>query len=141
MSTFSPRHGKRTASFLVFDSAALLLLSGAGYLTVLELAQLHAVVLLLIDAHSHGTLVWQTFFSLHCLVLGYLIFEAGYFPRILGVLMVFASSGYLADSLGSFLSASYQERFAWIVYVTSFVGEFPFFVWLLFKGVNVQRWE
>lgn len=123
---------------LVFNIAALLLLSGPGYLTVFEPDQLHALVLLLFDAHDYGTLVWGTFFGFHCLVLGYLVFKSGYFPRILGALMVFAALGYLTDSFGNFLSPSYEERFAWIAYVTSFVGEFPFFLWLLFKGVKDQ---
>jgi hypothetical protein len=126
---------------LVFKFAALLLLSGAGYLTVFEPDQLHALVLLLFDAHNYGALVWGTFFSLHCFVLGYLIFKSGYFPRVLGVLMIFAALGYLADSFGNFLSPSYEERFAWVVTVTGFVGELPFFLWLLIKGVNVQKWN
>jgi hypothetical protein len=126
---------------LVFKFAALLLLSGAGYLAVFEPDRLNALVLLLFDAHNYGALVWGTFFSLHCFVLGYLIFKSGYFPRILGVLMVFAALGYLADSFGNFLSPGYEERFAWIVTVTAFVGELPFFLWLLFKGVNVQKWH
>lgn len=125
---------------LVFNLAALLLLSGTGYLTVFEPAQLHALVLLLFDAHNYGAIVWGTFFGLHCFVLGWLLFKSGYFPRILGILMVLASLGYLTDSFGNFLSPAYGERFSWVVYVTAFVGEFPFFIWLLFKGVNVQKW-
>jgi hypothetical protein len=31
-------------------------------------------------------------------VLGYLIFKSGYFPRILGILMVLGSLGYPLDS-------------------------------------------
>jgi hypothetical protein len=126
---------------LVFKFAVLLLLSGAGYLTVFEPDQLDALVLLLFDTHNYGALVWGTFFSLHCFVLGYLIFKSGYFPWVLGVLMVFAALGYLADSFGHFLSPGYEEGFAWIVTVTGFVGELPFFLWLLIKGVNVRKWN
>ena len=126
---------------LVFKFAALLVLSGAGYLTVFEPDQLYALVLLLFDAHNYGALVWGAFFSLHCFVLGYLIFKSGYFPRVLGVLMVLAALGYLADSFGNFLSPGYEERFAWAVTVTAFVGELPFFLWLLIRGVNVRKWQ
>lgn len=126
---------------VLYNFAALLLLSSAGYLTVFEPDQLNALVLLLFDAHNYGALVWGAFFGLHCLVLGYLIFKSGYCPRILGGLMVFASLGYLTDSFGNFLSPSYEERFNWIVSVTGFVGELPFFLWLLIKGVNVEQWE
>jgi hypothetical protein len=29
----------------------------------------------------------------------------------------------------------------WVVAVTSFVGELPLFAWLLFRGVDVERWR
>jgi hypothetical protein len=120
---------------------ALLLLSGAGYLTVFEPDQLDALVLLFINAHQYGNYIWGVFFGLHLFVLGYLIFKSGYFPRILGVLVVFGSLGYLTDSFGNFLYPNYDEIFGWVVGVTAVIGELPFFLWLLFKGVNVQRYN
>jgi hypothetical protein len=67
---------------------ALLLLSGAGYLTVFEPDQLDALALLFLDAHQYVVYIWEIFLGLHLFVLAYLIFKSGYFPRILGVLMV-----------------------------------------------------
>lgn len=126
---------------LLYHFASLLLLSGADYLKVFEPQQLHALVMLLFEANTYGAIIWGAFFGLHCLVLGYLIFKSGYFPKILGFLMIFASLGYLADSFGNFLFIGYEESFSWIVWVTAFIGEFPFFLWLLIKGVNVEQWE
>jgi hypothetical protein len=120
---------------------ALLLLSGAGYLTVFEPDQLDALVLLFLNANEYGVYVWQLFFGLHLLVLGYLIFNSGYFPRILGVLVIVGSLGYLIDSYGNILYPNYEEIFAVVVGVTSVIGELPFFLWLLIKGVNVQRYN
>ena len=75
------------------------------------------------------------------LVLGYLIFKSGYFPRILGILMVLGSLGYLLDSYGNILFPNYEEIFGVIVGVTAVIGELPFFLWLLIKGVNVERYN
>ncbi len=72
-------------------------------------------------------------------MLGYLIFKSGYFPRILGILMVLGSLGYLLDSYGNILFPDFEEIFGVIVGVTAVIGELPFFLWLLIKGVNVQR--
>ena len=121
--------------------AALLLLSGAAYLTVFEPAQLDALALLSLDAHQYGVYIWEAFFGLHLAVLGYLIFRSGYFPRVLGVLMVFAASGYLAHSYGSWLYPNYAEALASVVGLTAIIGELPFFLWLAIKGVNVQKWH
>src|SRR5215213_710416 len=120
---------------------ALLLVSGAGYLTVFEPAQSDALALLFLNAHGYGIFIWQLFFGLHLFVLGYLIFKSGYFPRILGTLMVLGSLGYLVDGYGNILFPNNAEIFGVIVGVTSVFGELPFFLWLLIKGVNVQRYN
>ena len=82
-----------------------------------------------------------TIFGFHLAVLGYLIFKSGYFPRILGILMVLRSLGYLLDSYGNTLFPNYAEIFGVIVGVTAVIGELPFFLWLLIKGVNVERYN
>jgi hypothetical protein len=105
---------------------ALLLLSGAGYLSVFEADQLDALVLLFLNAHGYGVYIWQMFFTLHLFVLGYLIFKSGYFPRILGVLVVVGSLGYLIDSFGNILFPNYEAIFGVVVAVTSIFGELPF---------------
>jgi hypothetical protein len=120
---------------------ALLLLSGAGYLTAFKPAQLNALALLSLNAHQYGVYIWQLFFGLSLFVLGYLIFKSGYFPRILGVLMVVGALGYLTDAYGNMLYPNYDETFGWVVGVTAVFGELPFFLWLLIKGVNVQRYN
>ena len=120
---------------------ALLLLSGAGYLTAFQPDQLDALVLLFLNAHQYGVYIWQMFFGFHLFVLGYLIFKSGYFPRILGILMVVGSLGYLTQSYGSILFPNYEEIFAVVVGVTAVIGELPFFLWLVIKGVNVQRYN
>src|SRR4028119_1574812 len=93
---------------------ALLLLSGATYLTVFGPAQLDALALLSLDAHQYGVYVWEAFFGFHLAVLGYLIFKSGYFPRILGVLMVVGALGYLTHSYGSWLYPSSAETSAMV---------------------------
>jgi hypothetical protein len=121
---------------------ALTLLSGASYLTVFEPAQSDALALVFLNAHGYGIFVWQLFFGFHLAVLGYLIFKSGYFPRILGVLMVFAALGYLIDAYGSnILYPTYAETFGLVVGVGAIFGELPFFLWLAIKGVNVQRYN
>ena len=120
---------------------ALLLLSGAGYLTVFEPAQSDALALLFLNAHQYVVYIWEIFLGLHLLVLSYLVFKSGYFPRILGVLLVLPALGYLIHGYGSFLFPNYEEIFAGVVGVSAVIGELPFFLWLLIKGVNVQRYN
>jgi hypothetical protein len=119
--------------------AVLLLLGGSDYLKAFAPEQLHSLALLFLNLHGDGVLIWQAFFGLHCLFLGYLVYTSGYFPRLLGILLVLAAFGYLADSLGNFLLPQYEELFGLIVAVTAFTGELSFTLWLLIKGVNPAR--
>jgi hypothetical protein len=119
---------------------ALLLLSGADYLTVFEPDQLHALVMLFLDAHSLGFTIGIVFLTLHVFLLGYLIYKSVYFPRILGILFLVAGLGYLIDSLALLLSTSYETTPVYIALPIA-IAELAFPLWLLIKGVNVEKWE
>jgi hypothetical protein len=55
--------------------------------------------------------------------------------------MVLGALGYLIDSYGNILLPNYEAIFGVIVGVTAVIGELPFFLWLLIRGVNVQEWH
>ncbi len=118
----------------------LLLLSGAGYLTVFEPDQLQALALLFLTAYDGVTLIWGTFFGLQFVGLGYLVYKSGYFPRVLGVLLLGSAVGYLTDSFGNFLAPQYDAIYAQMVVVLA-IGELVFALWLLIRGLNVAKWE
>ncbi len=69
--------------------------------------------------------------------MGYLIFESGFLPRFLGVFLVIAGLGYLADFILFFLFPGVGVT----VSEFTFVGEVLLLLWLLIKGVNVEQWE
>ena len=119
---------------------ALLLVSGAGFLSVFETGQLHSLVMLFLEAHGYGFTIGIAFLTLHVFILGYLIFKSGYFPKILGVLFVAAGFGYLIDSFALLLSSSYETTPALIAALIA-IAEIAFPLWLLIKGVNVEKWE
>ena len=120
----------------------LQLLSGADYLKVFETDQLHALVLQFLNGHNYGSLIGLVFFGFHLFVLGYLVFKSDYIPRILGVLLVFASFGYLIDSFANFLLSNYENYkaiFALVVGVPGFIGELSLCFWLLIKGAKIPE--
>jgi hypothetical protein len=86
-------------------------------------------------------LIWGTFFGLHTFVLGYLVYRSGYFPKVLGVLLVIASFSYLTNSFTGFLFPSYQAIISQIIIAPTVIAELSFTFWLLFKGLNVEQWE
>ncbi len=116
--------------------SALLLLSGAEYLTAFELTQLHAQVMLFLDLHEHGIHISGIFWGLWLLPMGYLVFKSGFLPRILGVLLMIGCFGYLEDSVRFYYFPSSES-----IVIYTFWGELLLPLWLLVKGVNVEQWE
>lgn len=122
--------------------SVLQVLSGAEYLKVFVPDQLYAQVMFFLDTFNYTWLIGLIFFGLHLFVLGYLIYKSGYMPKILGLLLVIASVGYLIDSFANFLLANYadyEDIFLIIVAVPGVIGELSFTLWLLFKGGKIQE--
>jgi len=75
------------------------------------------------------------FFGPYCLLIGYLIFKSKFLPRILGVLMACAGLGWLL-----FLTP-FASHLSTYLKVLGILAELSLCLWLIVKGVNVQRWQ
>jgi len=121
--------------------AVLLLLSGADYLTAFAPDQLHAQVMFFLDLYEDGIFIANIFWGLWLFPFGYLVFKSGFLPRILGVLLIIGSFGYVIDSFAHLFFLDYKAIVSQIVLVPNFISEFAIFMWLLIKGVNVEQWK
>jgi uncharacterized protein DUF4386 len=115
--------------------AILQLLSSANYLKAYPADQLQALAYLLLRLHDQGLLIAHIFFGLWLLPMGYLVFKSGFIPKLVGILLVIAGVGYVAQSFAAFLGYNVN-----IILFTG-LGELVFLLWLLIKGVNVEQWN
>jgi hypothetical protein len=74
------------------------------------------------------------FFSLHLIVLGFLIIRASYIPKLLGVLLIITGLGYSLTTFKPFLFPNTNIDFA----SYTFYGEIVFMFWLLIKGWKLK---
>jgi hypothetical protein len=118
--------------------AALLLLSGSEYLGSFSSGQLNSLALMFLNIHKHGYDLGLIFFGLHCLFLGYLLYESECFPRILGILMYLAGMGYVVGSFTLFLFPRFTAAIA-PIYIAPVIGELSLCLWLLIKGVRSKE--
>jgi hypothetical protein len=121
--------------------AALFILEGGDYLTAFQPHQRQALALLSIKLHREGYAIALIFFGFHCLFLGYLIIRSGYFPRILGILMIVASLCYLTNSFACILAPLFRAILFPGILLPVFVAEASLSLWLTVKGVNIAKWE
>jgi hypothetical protein len=117
--------------------AALLLLNGADFLKVFGADQLNALVMFFLNLNEQGIFIASIFWGLWLFPMGYLIYKSGYFPRILGVLMVLAGFGYLLGSFTLFLLPTYEAIFQVFDPLTN--GEVLFMVWVFLKGAKIPE--
>jgi len=116
--------------------AALLLLKGADFLKVLGTDQLHIQMMFFLNLNEQGVLIPTIFWGLWLLPLGFLIYKSGYFPRILGVLVMVAGFGYVLDSFTHFIL---PDAIPLPVIILLTIGEILFMLWVLFKGAKIPE--
>ena len=119
----------------------LYLLENSGYLKEFSSAQLDSLSYLAIKSHGFGFGVGLIFFGFACLVRGYLIFRSGYLPKALGVLISVAGLSYLINSFALLLAPAFAASIFPVILVPAFVGELSLCLWLIVKGVNLERWQ
>lgn len=121
--------------------AALVLLNGAEYLKVLGTDQLHIQMMFFLDLNKQGQSIATIFWGLWLLPLGYLIYKSGYFPRILGVLVMAGCFGYVLDAFTHFILPNYAnyEGILMPAVILLTIGEVIFMGWILFKGAKIPE--
>jgi hypothetical protein len=120
---------------------ALFPLENAAYLSAFVPEQLYVLARMAVRAHTYGFGVALIFFGCECLIVGYLIFRSGYLPKVIGVLMQIAGLCYLVNSFALILAPDFASQLFPAILLPAFVGEASLCLWLLFKGVNIEKWK
>src|SRR5438874_1951607 len=119
------------------DIAALILVSGADFLSGFEKGELDALAYLFLRLHGQGFVVAQIFWGLWLFPFGILVIRSGFIPRFLGVLLFIAGFGNLASSFASLLLPWYRHLVDQFTMVLT-AGELPIIFWLLIWGARDQ---
>jgi len=119
----------------------LLLLGGTAAVSVFSTEQLAAWSYLAIQLHSYGFGIGLIFFALACLLRGYLIIKSGFFPAFIGGMLALAGVCYLLNSLALLLAPALASLlFPWVL-MPVLAGELSLSLWMIIKGVNMQKWD
>jgi uncharacterized protein DUF4386 len=122
------------------EIAALKLLRDADLVSTFGKSQLEAMAMLFLDLHRYGYVVgWML--GLWLFPFGLLVYRSGFLPRILGVLLIAAGFGYLANGLTPLLLPNYEDVVGRIANIPLTLGEPAIILWLLVMGAKEQRLE
>lgn len=122
---------------VVNELAALVLVSGADFLSVFDVRQLDALAYLFLRLHAKGLVVIAIFWGLWLFPFGMLVIKSGFIPRVIGVLMMIAGFSYLADSVTALLLPQFVGAVGRVTMILSF-GEVPIILWLVIWGAKVE---
>lgn len=117
----------------------LIIMDSTQYASTFAAEKIHSQVLLLVDIHDYGCCLGLVFFGFACLGYGMLIYRSGYFPKIIGALMVVAGISYLTNSFTLIMFPA-LSGVVFPILILSFLGELSFALWLVFRGVDMEKW-
>jgi hypothetical protein len=115
--------------------AALVLVRGADFLSVVEKPQRDALAMLFLNLHGYGFDVAGIFWGLWLFPLGWLVYRSGFIPRFLGVLVMLNGFTYPANSFTSLLLPQYEHIVSRWMMPFGF-GELVFMFWILIRGAR-----
>ncbi len=119
-------------NLLLWVMPYILLTQATGW----DTAHLHAMVQFCFDAHEIGVFVWQLFFGVHLLALGWLILKSDTVPHLLGWGLFVGAFGYLIQGIAklTFVDvATINYTYIALLVVVS-ISEISFGLWLLIRG-------
>jgi len=119
------------------DSATLILVRGADFLSVFNKAQRDALAMLFLRMHDQEILAAEIFWGLWLFPLGILVYRSRFLPRFLGVWLIINGFAYLVISFTGLLLPNYEQAVANITF-PALVGELAFLLWLLIRGAKEQ---
>jgi len=119
------------------EIAALVLASGADFLSVFSKPQLDSLAYLFLRLHGRGITVASIFWGLWLFPFGLLVIRSGFIPRAFGVLLMIAGVAYLASAFAILVLPRYAPLVSQVALPIE-AAELPIVFWLLIWGAKTR---
>ena len=120
---------------VVSDAGALMLVRGAGFLSVFDKPQRDALVMLFLRLHDHQNTAAEILWGAWLFPLGILVYRSRFLPRFLGVWLVINGFAYVIMSFTGLLLPQYQNN-VFLISQPALFGELALMLWLAVKGAK-----
>jgi Domain of unknown function (DUF4386) len=129
------------AAGLVNQFAPLVLLGSGPYANALPAAQLQALAYMPSALASVDYNIHTVFFGFDIILMAYLVLRSRFLPRAIAVLLAIDGVAYLVYSFAAMLAPGFASQLVPWIQLPALFGEGSLCLWLLVKGVNVERWK
>jgi hypothetical protein len=120
------------------EIAALILISGADFLSAFAKPQLDALAYLFVRLHSQGINLAAIFWGLWLFPFGMLVRRCEFIPRFLGTLLFITGASYLVDSFTTIVAPQYSDAIGSVARIGG-AFELPIIFWLLIWGAREAK--
>lgn len=118
---------------------ALVLLEDASHAAPAAANQLQTIAQVSLRAPEFT--ISMVYFGCQIAAIGFLIFRSTFLPRIVGGVLMLGGSCYVITSFAKMVAPAIGAQLAPLVIPIAILGEGTLTLWLLFKGVNVEKWR
>jgi uncharacterized protein DUF4386 len=126
---------------VLLELAALDLAGGGARSAILSMlgpSQNDALAYTAMHLHHQGYMLAQIFWGLWLFPFGVCVWRSGFIPRALGILLMIAGCGYVANSFAALTLPRLLPAVDRITSITN-LGEVPIIFWLLIWGARPQK--
>ena len=120
--------------------APLILLSGADFLSVFTQPQLDALAMGFLRLNNSLGRMLLAIWGLWLFPFGILTIKSGFFPKVLGVLLMVSGFAYVASCVTSVVFPAHLQTVSQVV-MPLYFAELPMVFWLLIMGAKAPRVE
>lgn len=111
------------------------LLSNADYLKTIDTNNLYTQAMMAMNSFENIWYIGLLFFGIHLVLLGWLVANSKFIPKLVGLLVVMSGLAYALDSIIVFLVPSYVPQISTVL----FFGEVVLLFWFLIKGSGLKN--
>ncbi|HWA89747.1 MAG TPA: DUF4386 domain-containing protein [Rhizomicrobium sp.] len=113
-------------------------LVATGALGAFPPAEAAALVLLSLKLFNYGAGMFLIFYGAAWIIRGALMIASGYFPKLLGGLMILGGLGFVARTLTAVLAPQYSSNLMLMLLIP---GGVLLGLWLVARGVDPDKWH
>lgn len=121
----------------------VLLLSGdTNYFSSFKIEQIQALMMLFLEAFQFIWSIGLIIFGGHLMIVGYVAFKSDSIPKVISILLLLASIGYMVIHLSKTFLLQYDGAIAILNLVFTIpmvAGELGFGIWLLLRGGKLPK--
>ena len=125
-----------TAKLFYFTGASIV--GNANQLIAFSPDQVNTIALLSLNIYGYGGGLFMVFYGVASIIRGYLIFQSGYLPKLLGALVALGGVCFVIKNFTFVLAPASSSPY---FLLPMLIAMLSLALWLIIRGVHASKWH